>query len=38
MSDYKCFDCGLDLGRIKAYMRCNACYVQWYMRTGTQSW
>jgi len=36
MSDYKCLDCNTDLGKFKAYMRCNICYVQWYMRTGTQ--
>jgi len=35
---YPCADCGIDLGRIKAYMRCNICYVSWYMRTGTQHW
>ena len=38
MTDYKCLDCNTDLGKFKAYMRCNICYVQWYMRTGTQSW
>jgi len=35
---YLCLDCGLNLGRMKAYMRCNECYVQWYIKTGEQAW
>ncbi len=38
MQEYKCIDCNIDIKRLRAYMRCNVCYVQWYMRTGTQSW
>lgn len=35
---YECRDCGVNLGRLKAYMRCNECYVKWYRKTGEKAW
>ena len=36
VGDCDCVNC--NSLEVLAYMRCNICYVQWYMRTGTQSW